>query len=256
MINESCEDVKEDMRNPSDSCLRSAFFNVLLLTLGKLKTFDEIHKFCMNHENKLAAYEMIRSTPSILSTGLSVDGDALNLYPADVEQSSVIYPVAVTGDGNCLPYTGSVLAFGQENYGQEMRVRIVFELAIHKDLYLSNEHLRAGLAEDGTINDFPIAFAMYSEKCVPGILLNKETVTEIYQNEVIDACNDKSYIVHGHLANVCSSKCSWKSSFFSVSLTRKCKCSKRFTSFDNAKTWLQWDNTIFNVDIKKEGHER
>lgn len=160
--NESCDDVKEDLRNPSDSCLRSAFFKDLLLTLGKLKTFDEIHKFCMNHENKLADYEMIRSTPSILSTGLSVVEDALNLYPADVEQSSVIYPVVVTGDGNCLPYTGSVLAFGHEKYGQEMRVRIVFELAMHKDLYLSNEHLRAGLAENSTLNDLSVAFAMYS----------------------------------------------------------------------------------------------
>lgn len=190
MRNESCEDVKEDLRNPSDSCLRSAFFKDLLLTLGKLKTFYEIRKFCMNHENRLAEFEMIRSTPSILSTGLSVDEDVLNPYPADVEQSSVIYPVVVTGDGNCLPYTGSVLGFGHENYGQEMRVRIVFELAMHKDLYLSNEHLRAGLAENSIINDLSVAFAMYLEKYVPSILLKKETVTEIYQNEVINACND------------------------------------------------------------------
>lgn len=77
---------------------------------------------------------MIRSIPSILSTGLSVNEDALNFYPADVEQSSVVYPVIVTADGNCLSYTRNVLAFGNENYGQEMRVRIVYELAMHKDI--------------------------------------------------------------------------------------------------------------------------
>jgi hypothetical protein len=194
MRNESFEDVKEDLRYGSDAHSRSAFFENVLFTLGKLKTFDEIHRYCLNHENKLAAYKIARSTPSIVGTGLTVDEDASNLYPADVEQSSVIYPVAVTGDGNCLPYTGSVLAFGQENHGKEMRVRIVFELAIHKDLYLSKEHLRKGLDDNGTVNDLSVAFAMYSEKYIPGILLNKETVAEIYHSEVIDACNDKRYM--------------------------------------------------------------
>lgn len=38
---------------------------------------------------------------------------------------------------------------------------IVFELSMHKDLYLSNGYLRAGLAENSTINALSVAFAMY-----------------------------------------------------------------------------------------------
>lgn len=82
---EFCEDVKEDLRNLFDLCLRLVFFKDLLLIFGKLKIFDEIYKFCMNYENKLVDYEMIRLILFILSIGLFVDEDVLNFYLVDVE---------------------------------------------------------------------------------------------------------------------------------------------------------------------------
>ena len=45
---------------------------------------------------------------SIMNTGLPIDEDALELYPADTAQHCVLYPIKVKADGNCLPYTGSI----------------------------------------------------------------------------------------------------------------------------------------------------
>ncbi|XP_061194751.1 uncharacterized protein LOC133202905 [Saccostrea echinata] len=159
-------------------CAVWAYRNPLLDEMQREnEALDTLHIFSDGPATQSVKTE--RSTPSILSTGLTVDEDALNLYPADVEQRSVIYPVVVTGDGNCLPYTESVLAFGHKDYCKEMRVRIVFELAIHKELYLSNEYLRAGLADNSTdqpylalVNDID-----KEEVCMGAVCIGSEIIT-------------------------------------------------------------------------------
>jgi len=67
-----------------------------------------------------------------VNNGLVVDDTCLDMYPDDVVQESIIYPVTVKADGNCLPRSGSVLAFGNES---------------HQDVYLSDEYLQQGHAE-------------------------------------------------------------------------------------------------------------
>lgn len=69
----------------------------------------------------------------------------MSINPADITQEQVMYPVSVSADGNCLPYTGNVHAFGTEKRGAEMRVSIVTELALHQQLYLEQTYLQRGL---------------------------------------------------------------------------------------------------------------
>lgn len=74
---------------------------------------------------------------SLMNTGLSVDENVLQLCPSQLLQDSILYPVKVSAGGNCLPHSGSVLAFGDENKAIEMRVKIVVEVVLHMDRYLS-----------------------------------------------------------------------------------------------------------------------
>lgn len=173
------------------ACSRSEYFDSVLYILQAMETFDDIFEFCSHLQ--LPHYEIRSQMPSIMTTGLCIDEKALGLYPPDVPNNTVTYPVSVTGDGNCLPYTGSILAFGTEQHGKEMRVRIVIELTLHKEKYLSNEYLQQGVLEQGSKN-LPQSYAMSSEKYLPGISLQANSVKDIYQSEVIDACMDKRYM--------------------------------------------------------------
>lgn len=110
---------------------RAKFFEKTLQAFAKMKTFEEILTLSMSIENLIKSYEICEFIPSLHNTGLSVDEISMSIYPADITQEQVMYTVSVSADGNCLPYTGSVHAFGTEKRGAEMRVRIVTELALH-----------------------------------------------------------------------------------------------------------------------------
>ncbi len=56
-------------------------------------------------------------------------------------------PCIIDGDGNCLPRAGSVLAYGSQEHHEEMRLRIVDELVLHQQMYLSDEFLQRGWPE-------------------------------------------------------------------------------------------------------------
>ena len=82
--------------------------------------------------------------PLIMVSGLQVDEDAMDMYPSDIASNQVMYPVKVFGDGNCLPYCGSIHAFGNDKHGIEIRVRIIVEAVTNKDVYLSHNYLDQG----------------------------------------------------------------------------------------------------------------
>ena len=57
----------------------------------------------------------------------------MTLFTTDVP-GDVLYPVCVKAVGNCLPYAGSVIAFGNQNHATEMGVRIILELVMFSNL--------------------------------------------------------------------------------------------------------------------------
>ena len=79
--------------------MRSIFFWEALTSLEKMKTINEIKDYCESIQNDLDKYEVRAFTASVVNTGLNI-----KMYPPDIKQISVMYPVSVTGNGNCLPY--------------------------------------------------------------------------------------------------------------------------------------------------------
>ncbi|KAL3865362.1 hypothetical protein ACJMK2_042754 [Sinanodonta woodiana] len=70
-------------------------------------------------------------SPLIMNEGTKVDVSTLRLCPPGIPKDTTLYHAMITADGNCLPYSGSVIASGNED-GEEMRVRLIIESCIHK----------------------------------------------------------------------------------------------------------------------------
>lgn len=126
---------------------REQFFTNALNALGKCKSFEEIVTNCSSLSSLMPKNDITipMHQSSIMSTGLQVDEDALQICPTDIPQDCILYPVKVRADGNCLPYTGSIIAFGNEDRAAEIRVKIIVEAVLHMDLYLSHEYLGRGI---------------------------------------------------------------------------------------------------------------
>ncbi|KAK6190773.1 hypothetical protein SNE40_002565 [Patella caerulea] len=126
-----------------------------------------------------------------MDTGIQIDEIALDYCPHDTYGPSILYPVKVLGDGNYLPYSGSVLAFGHPNRVTEMRVRIIVEQTVHEDYYLKEENLTKGLQHNGEDLKLKTSFAMYSDQYVGGAL-GDEAIQEVYQKEIMNITRDRS----------------------------------------------------------------
>lgn len=133
--------------------------------------------------------------PSIMNTGLHIDEYALQICPTDIPQDCILYPVKVGADGNCLPYTGSILAFGNQDRAAEIRVKIIVEAVLNINLYLSQVYLRRGI--ETANKDLAKTYAFYSDEYEAFITLTQDQITEIYKKEVLKITKDKSYMGYG-----------------------------------------------------------
>jgi hypothetical protein len=91
-----------------------------------------------------------------------------------------------------LPSSGSVFAFGHEDRAKDMRARIVIELALNEELYLSHQHLQKGI--DVTSQNLPKTFAMYSNQFTPGVGLSANVIKAIYEHEVMEIRKPNTYM--------------------------------------------------------------
>lgn len=149
-----------------------------------------------DHDWKLAG---IADTDKDLKTqtnkkrkGLQVDEDALQICPTDIPQDCILYPVKVGADCNCLPYTGSIIAYGNEDRATEIRVKIIVKAVLRMDLYLSHEYLGRGI--ESTNKDLVKTCAFYSDENAADITLTKDQIAEIYKKEILKITQDKSYM--------------------------------------------------------------
>ena len=99
--------------------------------------------------------------------------------------------MTVRADGNCLPASGSVFAFGNDDHTDEIRTRIVVKLALHKDYYLGDHTLINGLKCPNKIGDTAKAFAMYSDEYVAGVNLTPYIIETIFKHEVLKITKPK-----------------------------------------------------------------
>ena len=177
---------------PADE--RSTFFEYTLEDLEQSVSYQELERKCIDINQRMQKFQIdFEYMPSIMNTGLAVDEDAMDLYPADTVQNEVLYPVNVVGDGNCLPYTGSIHGFGSDKRGIEMRVRIIVEAVMHKDQYLSQSYLERGHTGIGS-KDLTKAFALYSDEYTPPNELKENDIENIFKKEIIKIRRNKTFM--------------------------------------------------------------
>lgn len=117
----------------------------------------------------------------------------MDLYPHDVPNTRTLYPCNTIADVNCLSSTGSIFAFGEPEHISEMRVRILLELVLQKNMYLDNEFLSKGYGLESKKN-FTKLYAQYSDMYVPGMLLDERTIEFIFKMETTKNRIDKFYM--------------------------------------------------------------
>jgi hypothetical protein len=131
---------------------------------------------------------------SVLSLGSTIDKVAHELVPND-HQGHNRFPACIYGDGNCLPRCGSLLAFGDEGYWKEIRVRITLEMALFSEAYLEGDHIRHGT--DMTITDLPKyreLLTLFSSAVLPGGKINQEVVKNAYDQITMESIKGGNYM--------------------------------------------------------------
>lgn len=178
---------RSESRNTECIATEDIFLTYLNI-LNRCKTFSELQTECQNF-----MLEPIQGRPrSILQDGLCVDDRAKKLYPDDCPRSN--NPVTVRADGDCLPACGSVFAYGSDTNSNEIRVRIIAELALNVEYYLDEENLRNGLTNNVDNDSLKNAFAMYSDEFLPGVDLTDEIIEMIFKNEIMKISQPKSFM--------------------------------------------------------------
>ena len=153
-----------------DAAARGSFYDVKCVATKAEKVFHRYNVRCqtLNGRHYLTHEQSLHLYPD----------DALHLIPVDVH-----------GDGNCLPRCGSLFICGSQNLHQEMRTRIVVELAVHEDFYLDPKNLQVGLNTPSE-KSAAEACATYSEKSSK----TPEAVRPTYRQEVLDICQLNTYM--------------------------------------------------------------
>ncbi|XP_060573349.1 LOW QUALITY PROTEIN: uncharacterized protein LOC132731228 [Ruditapes philippinarum] len=181
---------------------RQDYFQMILSKMCLCESFGDLQIIVPEIEDEVRElYGDINFNPDInvVSHGLTVDRVAHKqpLNNRTVEATLGKFPVCVQGDGNCLPRSGSILSFGDEDHHTEIRCRIVIEMVTNIDLYLSDEHLKNGtVLVEKEARQLVKTYAMFSEHYIPGTRLVPRT---IFKKEVMEACKDKTYMGIWHI---------------------------------------------------------
>ena len=148
--------------------------------LKKVKTFNELRNLVERIDlAPVECQEMVLNAED-----LDVDAVSVPLVPPEC---TYLTPVAIYGDGNCLPRCASLFAFHTQTKHAEMRVRIIIELVKNEEHYLS-----ADLDIGGTKNSAS-TFAMFSE-FYKGQRLNARSIKMLYRREVLTLIKDGTYM--------------------------------------------------------------
>ena len=125
------------------------------------KTIDDITGTAVGCQAAIESYPVtVRSNIE----NVTVDTDTAFWLP---DESPPFLPVRIYGDGNWLPESTSLMAYGTQDCYDEMLMRIALELAVHMHMYLDNDFLQLG---HHVGDDLPKQSAMYSEQNLDQVL--------------------------------------------------------------------------------------
>lgn len=186
----------------SDEDERSTFFASKLQLFSECNNYQELERKVFDSVNDVKhkfGEADIDTTVCIVDNKLTADAVAQSImdsYPNDCpDDLQGRLPVVVNGDGNCLPRTASVLAFGNEQRYTEMRCRIIIELIENKETYLSIDHLNKCIDLPGNESASLLkTYCMFSEKYIPGTRTTRKAITKVFEEEVVAICVDKAYM--------------------------------------------------------------
>ncbi|XP_070193526.1 uncharacterized protein [Littorina saxatilis] len=136
---------------PPEPASREGAFKTVQQEMCAASTYDELYSVIESNMEIIQHYQ-VTAAPSLHVTDIpsaQIDAQSLALRPGDVPWD--LYPICIYGDGNCFPRTLSVLAFGRPDHHTEMRVRIVAELVLNYNIYLSTSYLAQGSTADGNL---------------------------------------------------------------------------------------------------------
>ncbi|GFS03152.1 hypothetical protein ElyMa_001142600 [Elysia marginata] len=115
-----------------------------LSKLRRCQTFPELVHEC--EAQGMCMKELYGCARSVTGCRMGIDSKASKDVPNDIHcYSGHVFPVKVRSDGDCLPASGAIFAFGKDSCPEEIRVRIIHELAINAEFYLDNGNLSRGL---------------------------------------------------------------------------------------------------------------
>lgn len=161
----------------------------VLEQLLSCNSFGTLYHQC---ETQRPYMSLIRGHRRALSIDRLVpDSFAVGFIPKDLKTHNQLFAAKVRMDGDCLPGSGSVFAFGSDKESDLIRLHIVHELVLHSIYYLHEENLLKGYTEKTSKDELVKAFAMYSEKFIPGRPFN---VQNIYLQETLGLLDPKSYM--------------------------------------------------------------
>ena len=122
---------------------RKEFFKKINCDMQNCATYEQLEEICHGSAESVNTFELPQKyETTIVGERLTGDKMVWTLYQeSSVSNFGQRFPVNVVGDGNCLPRTGSLLATGTQEHALEISVRIVCELVLHKDSYLSPAYI-------------------------------------------------------------------------------------------------------------------
>ncbi len=174
---DAADDIEED-----NQMIEEDFKNIL--SRWEAYSFGQIYRECLRLRGRLEDLEGVQQT----SDGFECDLKSWKLLNMNTRK----FPASVVGDGNCLPRSGSLLAFGEEEHPHEIRVRIIIELCLHKELYLDDDFLKLGFANETTIASLKHELANISPCATHGDVLTDAVIERIFENEVKHVTRDKT----------------------------------------------------------------
>ncbi|CAG2184547.1 unnamed protein product [Mytilus edulis] len=155
--------------------------------LRNCNTFAEVQTLCSELST---ASSLDGKDRYVLDDRLLVDEPSIDLYPDDVPNDTNYFPVSVRANGDCLPACESVFLYGTDVYPEEVRLKIIQELVLHKDSYLNAIYLSRGL--ENPCRNILKSYAMYSDEYEHGTVLTDRVIEDIFEQELMKVRKSKS----------------------------------------------------------------
>ena len=152
-------------------------------TLILCETFESLKKECEYNRSKIPPFSetMVKK---FINHEDEIDQIAQYFKPTDIPQDLI--PVVTEADGNCFPRAVSRCMFGTEERHLEIRMRIVLEAVVNKDIYLDKKYL---CPEDPKRN-MPLQFAMYSGNWQQSI----DSIGRTYEQDTMKIVRNCAYM--------------------------------------------------------------